>query len=320
WSYYLRKHKEESLKLDLKLNWKEKRFKNTPASGYDQVKIAPTLRFKKKDLYAVNLSAGLDNFNYLDADQKDQFKIFSKIGGQRYFLGKKLKLTSSAKIEQLEQEKINRERTKHNLMSGFNYIFDLPWLYKITARANWGERDTKEEEERDQDSDYEYQRYYTKTEHKINPGLKTNLKYQFFKKDYAAIDLDHRGFYIRNNWDYEILNDQAQRAWLDFKVEHKDVSYALKSNNDYQKETFKIKANYKRRKDWKVSASLQESFYNFNDSSKDKNRYYTTLSGEKLFLDGDLVMSIDFKHRYTENKQDNDTNEESVRVSFKYNF
>jgi len=335
WSYYIRKLSEESLKLDFKLKYKEKRYDNTPRSEYDQISVAPSLTFssflKKKALYTVDLTVGFDNYDYLEAGEKDQLKIFSKIGANGYFLEKKLMLTSSYKIEQQEQKKADRKKTKHEVMGGFDYMFELPLLYKITTRAEWGERDTKEEEERDEDYDYEYWRYYAKTEHRINPRLKTNLKYQYFKKDYVTADLDHRGFYIQNGWDYEVLNDEKQRIWFDFALEHKDVDYTQKSGNDYQKETLKLKASYKRKKNWEVSAALEGNSYDFflasgvpqnagNDSSNDKKRYYAKLSGEKLFLDGDLVLSLDLKYRYTDYEQKDDAEQEAVRAAFKYKF
>jgi len=248
WTYTLRKPKEETLELDFKLNYKEKRYKNSPSSEYDQITVAPALSFAKKDLYTINLSAGIDNFDYIEAGQKDEIKIFGRVGLDRYFFEKKLMLTSGYKIETTEQKKINRDRTKHEVMGGFNYLFDLPWLYKITTRLGWGQRDTKEEEERDEDFDYEYWRYYTKTEHKISPKLKTDIKYQYFKKDYISADLDHRGFYIQNNWDYEILDDEKQRMGFDFGLQHKDVKYELKSGNDYQKETVEAKLSCKKKK------------------------------------------------------------------------
>ncbi len=325
WSYYIRKLSEESLELDFKLKYKEKRYDNTPRSEYNQIRVAPSLTFfrflrdpavagKKKDLYTVDLTVGFDNYDYLEAGEKDQLKIFGKIGADGYFLEKKLMLTSSYKIEQQEQKKVDRKKTKHEVMGGFDYVFELPLVYKITIRAGWGERDTKEEEERDEDYDYEYWRYYTKTEHSINPRLKTNLKYQYFKKDYVTADLDHRGFYIQNGWDYEVLNDEKQRIWFDFALEHKDVDYTQKSGNDYRKETLKLKASYKRKKNWEVSAALEGNSYN------DKKRYYAKLSGEKLFLDGDLVLSLDLKYRYTDYEQKDDTEQEAVRAAFKYKF
>lgn len=328
WSYYLRKlnpsavlrTEEESLELDVRLNYKEKRYDNTPRSEYDQIRIAPTLTFKKKDLYTIDLTAGIDDYDYLEATEKDQLKIFGKIGIDRYFLDKKLMLTSSYKIEQLEKKEINRKRTKNEVLGGFDYVFDLPWVHKITTRAGWGERDTKEEEERDEDFDYEYWRYYTKTEHRISPKLKTNLKYQYFKKDYVSADLDHRGFYIQNSWDYELLDDEKQRVWFDLGIEHKDADYTLKADNNYKKETAEIKANYQKKKDWKVSAALKGNSYDFNDSSNDKKRYYAKLSGEKIFLEGNLVLSVDLKYRYTDQSQENNKEQEAVRVAFRYRF
>jgi len=320
WSYYLKESKEEHLKLDFRLRYKEKRYKNTPSSEYDQINVAPALTFKKKDLYTVDLTAGIDNYDYLAPGAKDQLKIFSSLEGNRYFLGKKLMLTSAYKIETLEQKITNRKRTKHEIMTGFDYLFDLPWLYKITTRAGWGQRDTKEDEARDEDYDYEYWSYYTKTEHRINPKLKTDLKYQHFKKDYISADLDHRGFYIQNSWDYEILDDEKQRIGFDFGLEHKDVKYELKSGNDYQKETVEVKLSYKRKKNWQASIGLEENFYDFNDSSNDKKRTYVKLSTEKLFLEGDLVLSLDLKYRYTDYEQKDDKEQEAVRLAFKYKF
>ena len=320
WSYYLKKLKEESLELDFKVKYKEKRYKNSPSNEYDEIRAVPTLTFKKKDLYTIDLALGIDNFDYLAEGQKDQFKVFTQVGGKRYLLEKKLMLAGSYKIENTEQEKINRKRTKQEVAGGFDYLFDLPWLYKIITRAGWGQRDTKEDEERDEDFDYEYWSYYTKTEHRINPKLKTDLKYQYFKKDYISADLDHRGFYLQNNWDYEILDDEKKRVWLDLGLEHKDIKYNLKSDNDYQKETVEAKLSYKRKKNWQTSAGLEQNFYDFNDSSNDKKRTYVKLSAEKLFLEGDLVLSLDLKYRYTDYKQKDDKDQEAVRVAFKYKF
>lgn len=320
WSYYLKEVKEEHLKLDFKLRYKEKRYKDTPGNEYDQISAAPTLTFKKRDLYTVDLTAGIDNYDYLAPGAKDQLKIFSSIGGDKYFQDKKLMLTGSYKVENTAQEKIDRKKTKQEILGGIEYIFELPWIYKIANRLEWGQRDTKEEEERDEDFDYEYWRYYTKTEHRLSPKLKTTLKYQYFKKDYISADLDHRGFYIRNSWDYEILDDKKQRAGFDFGLEHKDVRYGLKSGNDYQKETVEVKAAYQRKKDWQAALRLEQNFYDFNDSNNDKGRTDVKLSAEKLFLEGNLVLSLDLKYKYTNYGQKHDKEQEAARISFKYRF
>lgn len=319
-AYSPEKSGEESNRLDLKLKYNEKRYNSSPASEYNRIRAEPLLTVKKKDFYTLNLSAGLDNFDYLSKGEKDQHKIFGKIGGKGYFLQKKLALLSSCKIEALEKKITNRRKTKHDITGGFDYIFELPWIYKFRTTGNFSQRDTKENEVRDEDYDYEYRLISLGTEHRINPRLKAELKYEYFKKDYISADLDHSGFYIQNGWNYEIIDTEKEGLWLDLSAAHKDVNYTIKTWNDYRKETAQAKITCLRKKNWKTSLSLEGNFYNYNDSSNDKNRYYVLISGEKLFLEGNLLLSMDFKLRYTDYDRMNDSEQDAVRIAFRYKF
>ncbi|MFH0926423.1 MAG: hypothetical protein V1872_12495 [bacterium] len=320
WRYYQKKLKEESLRTDIGLKYKEKRYKNKPRNEYDELRVEPSVYYKKKDVYTLSLAVGVDKFDYSAAGEKDQLKIFAKVSGDHYFLEKKLLLKSSYRIEQLEKKKDDQERTKQDVMGGFDYAFDFPWIDRVGSRIEWGERDTKDEDERDEDYDYKYWQFLVKTVHKITPKLKTYLKYQCLQKDYLTADLDNEGFYIQNNWNYEILEDKQQRIGLNWGVQHKDVRYTLKSGNDYRKETFEVNTSYKRKKNWGTSLGLEADFYDFDDAGDDKRRYYLRLSGEKILLEGDMVVALDFKHKCTTYKQKNDKGQEAVRMSFQYKF
>lgn len=326
-AYDLKRFEQELIRFDFKLKSRQRRYKNSPASEYDEISAAPAFTFEEKDNYRVDLTLEVDNFDYLAEGEKDQFKTLASLGGQKHFLEKRLTMVSSCKIEQLEQEKANRKKTKQEIGAGFDYEFELPWIYQLVSRLSWGQRDTKDEEERDEDIDFEYWQYYVKSEHRINPKLKTHLKYQYFAKDYVSADIDHRGFYLQNSWDYDVLDDQRQRFWLDFSAEHKEVKYNLKPGNDYQKETLEAKISYKRKKNlpgrqagWQTSIGLEENFYDFSAKDNDKNRSYLKLSAEKLFQGGDLALSVDFKYRYTDYAQKEDNQEEALRLGFKYRF
>lgn len=318
--YNLKKLEEEWIRLDVKLKNRQRRYKNSPASEYDEIGLVPGLIFEEKDNYRIDFNLGVDNFDYLAEGEKDQFKTLAGLGAQKHFLEKRLALLSSYKVERLEQEKANREKTKQEIGTGFDYQFKLPWIYRLVSRLDWGQRDTKDEEDRDEDMDFEYWQYYAKSEHRISPKLKTHLKYQYFAKDYISADLDHRGFYLQNSWDYELLDDQRQRLWLDFAIEHKEVKYNLKPANDYQKQTLEVKISYKKKKDWQASVGLEENFYDFSAEDNDKNRSYFKLSAEKLFQGGDLALSADFKYRYTDYAQKEDQGEAGLRLGFKYRF
>lgn len=319
-SYDIKKLENERIGLDLKLKSRQKRYKNSPGSEYDEIGASPALTLEQKDNYRIDLTLGVDSFDYLSEGEKDQLKTSAGLGAQKHFLEERLALLSSYKVERLEQEKANREKTKHEAGGGFDYELDLPWIQRLASGLNWGQKDTKDEEDRDEDMDFEYWQYYAQSEHRINPKLKTRLKYQYFAKDYIAADLDHRGFYFRNVLDYELLDDPRQRLWLDFAVEHKEVKYNLKPANDYQKQTLYAKISYKKKKNWQASAGIEENFYNFSAGDNDKNRTNLKLSAEKLFQGGDLALSMDFKYRYTDHTRKEDKEEEALRLGFKYRF
>lgn len=314
WSYYLRKLKEESLELGFGLKYKEKQYKNSRQNEYRQFSASQGFTYEKKDLYAVKLAWGLDDFDYPADGEKDEVRLSGRAGFDRH-LGEKILFVSSYKAEESQHKKRDHRKTKHDVSGGVDYLNALPWISKFMTRARWGQGDTKDEDDRDTDADYEYWNYYAKTEHELLRRLKTSIKYQYFKKDYMALDLGHNGFYVRNAWDYEILNDEKKRAWCGFEIEHKDVNYVQKSSCDYLKETLKLELNYQKKKDWKTKAEIARSLY-----SNDKERYFYIVSAEKFFLNGDLALILDLKYKYTLYNEKFDAAHESARLSFNYRF
>lgn len=317
-SYLL--NRQKSLRLDIKLKYREKRYRNSPSGEYDQIMFSPKLVYVRKDSHKIDLSAGINNYDYTAPGGNDQLKLFSRLGAKKYLLEKKLVIVSSVKFETGAYKRAKRRKNKNDFMLGFSYKIDSPVIYKITARSGFGQRDTKDNDERDEDFDYKYSQFYVKTEHRINPKTATDIKYLYFKKDYLTADLDHSGFYIRNNWKYKVLADEIQDLYFGLACKHKETDYALKPGNDYKKDTIGIKGTYRRKKNWKASAAVEGNFYNFRDPGKDKNRYYGRLSFEKSFPAKALTLSADFRYKYTDNKQANNTEEASVRLAFKYRF
>jgi len=89
WTYSLKKPEEEFLKLDFKLEYKEKRYENTPANEYAEMKFVPALTWGRKNIHTVDLALGIDNFNYLASGEKDQFKAaYQRIQVGEYQAGK----------------------------------------------------------------------------------------------------------------------------------------------------------------------------------------------------------------------------------------
>ena len=302
-SYVIRKEKEEKLKLDIGFRHKEKRYSELPDSEYDQVVLSPKFTYSVKDIYSVYLSTGINSYDYINNKGEDEVKLFSKLGGKRYLLAKRLVLSSSFRFESSNRKKEDRREHRNELMLGVYYIFDFPYLYKITLRAKAGQGDTKDDDDRDDDLDYRFSRFFIKTEHRINPLIKAGLVYEYFRKDYLTSDLDHKGFYIKNTWRQSIIADKDRDLYIIAAAAHKAVYYPIKPQRDYRKETLEVKGVIMKRRDWKTSLSLRGDFYDYSDSTGDKNRYYARLLLKRYFFEKRLDLSLNLKYKYTDRQQ-----------------
>lgn len=320
WSYQIKKSKERSLELGLGLRYKQKRYHNSPKDEYDQLVFSPSLTYEKENLYRMDLDLGVDDFEYSKEENKDQTNFFGRIGGKRYLANKRLMLISTYRIEEARQKRINRGRIKHEITAGLDYVPRTALVRQITIRGSWGSRDTKEDDQRDQDYDYRYWQYYVKAEQEVGPKLDTYLKYQYFKKDYVASDLDHSGFLALGGLDYSIIETGKQKVWLEAELEFKHVDYTQKASGDYDKSRVEVGLSYQKKKDFKVSSRLQVNDYQYSCLSNDKKRYYWLFSGEKMLEDGHLVLSVDFKYRYTDYRQKYDGEQTGLRSTLEYRF
>jgi hypothetical protein len=203
---------------------------------------------------------------------------------------------------------------------GADHTFRLPGLYKVTVRAGFGNRDTKDEDELDEDFDYEYMYWYIKTEHRITPAVKTNVKLQVFEKDYLTAGLDHEGFLVFNGWDFEVFEDKTHRLWWDLDVEFKAADYRDLAGGDYTREKGEARLSYKRKKNFKISGGIQTNMYEYDDPANDRNRLYAVVSAEKMFRDNDLVIGLHVKYRYTDRQDGDDDSKTSVRAEARLRF
>lgn len=320
WFYYPEKPNEKAVRLDLRLQYKERRFPNSRLSEYNRTFISPGFSSEKEGVYGWDFSFGIDDYDYLSLGGKDALKTFIRPKARKWFWNKRLLLLAAYKLETSDHKNINRRRTKNEVECGLDYDFGAGWIDKMALRAEWAQRDTRESEERDDDLDYETWRYSLKSGHKISPRLKTGLKYQGFQKDYLVPGLDHRGFSLENSWDLEIMDDQRQRLEMELEYQHKDVNYAFRPANDYTKEALRLNTTYQRKKDWKAAAGIEENLYDYRDPGNDKQRHCLISSAEKLFQGGDLSLSAEYKYRYTDYRHKSDTRQNAIRFGFSARF
>ncbi len=301
-TYLLKDTKTDSLKLDVDLKYRQKRYENSPDAEYNQLRLAPEIKYEVKDIYAVGLAAGINNFNYLH--REDENRIFGQISGKKYLLDKRLVLNSWFRIEDADEHQTLRSRIKTVINAGADYKARLVWLENIAGRIETGKGDTRDEDVEDTDLDYKYSQVNIRTEHKVLAEVETDLAWEYLQKEYLGSNLDFKSFSIANGWKYRFLS-------LD--LGHKEVDYEILSNGNYRRETVGVGARYSQRMDWNARAGIEGNYYRYENGVNDKNRYKVIIGGEKV-LTKQVRLGVELKWRLTDNEHKADERDAGIRI------
>ncbi|MBI2447905.1 MAG: hypothetical protein HYV48_05200 [Candidatus Omnitrophica bacterium] len=320
WSYLFKETKEDTVKLNIDLKYRERRYANSKTNNYDQFNPMLELAFKEKDIWSLAMSTGLSDYHYPEAQDKDQLKRIGKIEVTGFIVPGTLETIASYRREESDRIQAGKDTLKDISILGFDYKVPIPYIRLIRFRIENGERDTKDEEERDEDLDYSYQRWYVTTQGVFSSRFSSTLKYQHWSKDYLTQDLDHRAFYITSNSRYDLINKDAMRIYLNLELEHKETDYTINDLLSYDKDSLETRATYKM-DSWKHSLGVRTDHYDYpQDPSNNRDTYHVKVSIEKGFNRGDSRLSLDLKYKLKDFDADSDTEQDSIRLTFEQRF
>jgi hypothetical protein len=321
WSYLFKNTKEDTVKLNIDLKYRERRYANSKTNNYDQFNPMLELAFKEKDIWSLALSTGLSDYHYPEAQDRDQLKRIGKIEVTRFIVPGTLETIASYRREESDRIQAGKDTLKDISLWGLNYKTSIPYIKVVSFRIEDGERDTKDEEERDEDLDYSYEKWYITTQSQISSRFNSTTKYQHWRKDYLTQDLDHEGFYITSNSRYELIDTDVMRVYINLNLEHKEMDYTINNLLSYDKDSLETKATYHQKKSWKYSLGTRVEHYDYPiDPSRNRDTYYTKMSIEKEFNRGDSTLSIDLKYKLKDFDTDSDTEQDSIRLTFEQRF
>ncbi|MDD5492590.1 MAG: hypothetical protein PHV60_07930, partial [bacterium] len=247
------------------------------------------------------------NYNYLN--REDETKRFIRVRGIKYLLEDKLTLSGGIRLEQMDERQQDRYRTQNKADLGLKYKVDMSWIESVSIKAEKGHGDTKDEDN-DLDLDYRYWQGSVKTWHTIGGEIKTDLAYEYMKKDYLLANNDFQEFSFSNGWNYE---------WLSLDLKHKEVAYGDKVNSNYRRETLGVGVRYAKRLDWNARAGIEGNYYLYENGLNDKDRYYVTAGGEKV-LTSQVRLGVELKWRVTDNRNSADKKDAGVRVTGEWKY
>lgn len=322
WDYSLFVSKGSSLKLDVDLGWREKRYKERDVYTNSQWLLKLKSTYKIEDLWSLSGELGYKDYDYFLTEGKDRREFSERVEGKRYFFHKRLQFLALLNFRQTDFDS-QPDTNQFIYRLGVKVRPELNFLSEMTGRIEEGKKYTDEDMEEEQEGDYyfRYCRWWLKTEHPVLERMYTVLKYTDYNKDYTTADYDYSWYEIENRWRYLFLKNPVKRLSFTFSYLHRETGYSQRKISSYDKDSVEMGAQYSWRNNWKALLKFGVGFYNYIiGREKDKKTYSIGIQFEKEIIARKLALATEYKWKLKDYELKPDVTQNAGRVSIDYKF
>jgi len=326
WDYSLFTKKDSSLKLDVDLGWREKRYKEKDKYTNSQWLLKLKSTYRIEDLWSLSGEMGYKDYDYFLSEGKDRIEFSEKVEGKRYFYNSRLQFLALLNFRQTDfDSKPDTNQVIYRL--GVEVRPEFSFLSEMAGRIEEGKKYTDEdidediEEEQEGDYYFKYRRWWLKTEHPVRERMYTVLKYTDYDKNYTTADYDYHWYEIENRWRYLLLKDNINRLSLIFSYLHRETDYSQRNISSYDKDSVEMQAQYSRKNNWKAQLKFGVSFYDYTiGRERDKTNYSLGIQFEKEIITRKLALATEYKWKLKDYELKPDVTQNAGRVSIDYKF
>jgi len=326
WDYSLFVKKDSSLKLDVDLGWREKRYKQKDIYTNSQWLLKLKSTYRIEDLWSLSGEMGYKDYDYFLTAGKDRIEFSEKVEGKRYFSHKKLQFLALLNFRQtdFDSEPDTNQfiyRLGVEMRPEFNFLSEMAG--RIEEGKKYTDEDIDEDTEEEQEGDYyfRYRRWWWKTEHPVWERMYTVLKYTNYDKNYTTAGYDYHWYEIENRWRYLCLKDQGKRLSLVFGYLHRETDYSQREISSYDKDSVEMESQYSWRNNWKALLKFGVGFYDYTiGKERDKTTYSLGIEFEKEIIARKLALTTGYKWKLKDYKLKPNVTQNAGRVSIGYKF
>lgn len=322
WDYSLFIKKGSSLKFDVDLGWREKRYKEKDVYTNSQWLLKLKSAYKIEDLWSVSGEMGYKYYDYFLVEGKDRREFSERVEGKRYFSNKKVQFLALLNFRQTDFDS-QPDTNQFIYRLGFKVRPELNFLSELAGRIEEGKKYTDEDIEEEQEGDYyfKYRRWWLKTEYPLWERMYTVLKYTDYDKDYTTTNYDYSSYEIENRWRYLCLENHMKRLSLTLSYLHRETDYSPMKISSYDKDSVEMQAQYSWRNNWKALLKFGVGFYNYTiGREKDKKTYSMGIQFEKEIIARKLALATEYKWKLKDYELKPNVFQNAGRVSIDYKF
>jgi len=325
WDYSFFVRKDSSLKFDVDLGWREKRYKEKGVYTNSQWILKLRSTYKLKDLWSVSGEIGYKDYDYFLTEGKDRKEFSERVEGKRYFFNKRFQFLALLNFRQTDFDS-RRDTGQFIYRLGVNVKPEFSFLSEMEGRIEEGKKYTdeeEEEEEEEQEGDYyfKYRRWWLKTEHPVFERMDTVLKYTNYNKDYTTASYDHIWYEIENEWRYLFLENYMNKFFLAFNYVHRETDYSQMKISSYDKDSVEMGFHYSLKNNWSALLNLGIAISDYTiGREKDKKTYSMGIQFEKEVILHKLALAAEYKWKLKDYELKSDVSQNAGRISIDYKF
>jgi len=322
WDYSFFARKDSSLKFDVDLGWREKRYKEKDRYTNSQWLLKLKSTYRIEDLWSVSGEMGYKDYDYFLSEGKDRREFSERVEGKKYFYDRRLQFLALLNFRQTDFDS-QPDTNQFIYRLGVKVRPEFRFLSEMAGRIEEGKKYTDEDVEEEQEGDYyfKYRRWWLKTEHPVLERMYTVLKYTDYNKDYTATNYDYSSYEIENQWRYIFLKNPVKRLSLVFAYLHRETDYSQMKISSYDKDSVEMGAQYSWRNNWKALLKFGVGFYNYIiGREKDKKTYSIGIQFEKEIIARKLALATEYKWKLKDYELKPNVTQNAGRVSIDYKF
>jgi len=320
--YFLFVKKDSSLKFDVDLGWREKRYKDKDTYTNSQWMLKLKSTYKIRDLWSASGELGYKDYDYFLTEGKDRKEFSEKVEGKRYFSNKRIQFLALLNFRQTDfDSKPDTNQFIYRL--GVKLRPEFSFLSEMAGRMEQGKKYTDEDIEEEQEGDYyfRYRRWWLKTEHPVFERVYTILKYIDYNKDYTTANYDYGWYEIENQWKYIFLENHMKRFSLTLSYIHRETDYSQMKISSYDKDSVEMAVHFSWKNNWRTLLKLGLGIYDYTiGREKDKETYSMGIQFEKEIILHKLALATEYKWKLKDYEVRSDETQNAGRVSIDYKF
>jgi len=325
WDYSLFVRKDSSVKLDVDLGWREKRYKDKDIYTNSQWMLKLKSTYEIENLGSVSGELGYKDYDYFLTEGKNRMEFSEKVEGERYFSNKRLQFLALLNFRQTDFD-TKSDTNQFIYRLGVKVRPELSFLSETAGRMEEGRKYTDEdieEEEEEQEGDYyfKYRKWWWMTEHPVFERMYTVVKYTNYNKDYTIADYDFRWYEIKNWWRYLLVENPIRRLSITFGYLHRETDYSQMKISSYDKDSVEMVVDFSSKNNWKALLKLGLGIDDYTiGREKDKKTYSISIQFEKEIILHKLASAAEYKYKLKDYEIRPDKTQNAGRVSVDYKF